>query len=338
MAEREPSSPELQKTDQVDIDELLDQDEQDLHNSSKSPLVNPDNNQPDNPKEEELGDDTSDTDEDSEEAAAEEEARDFYHAMNEDDLSDEARPPSPAPSPNPYAHPPILDSEVDFDWDEEGEVRETLKAKRRKKAGKLACVGLSSTASKAEIEWCLRYYDKGCIWARPLPWMRPHIFDYNPRLRIPRMVLTPKLVKLGIGPPLHPYFKAIIEWYDIAPIQLSPNSWKLAIALYMLYRDHNSRAPTMEDLSFFFRLGASSYGYYYLVVWKTHNSSGWSEGKTSHDKKWKEPFFYTWPEERIRTQFNTKPSKSVNCLYLARLLFLFLFNSFALSYFTVFVL
>ena len=144
--------------------------------------------------------------------------------------------------------------------------------------------------------------------------MRPHVFDYNPRLRIPRMVLTPKLVKLGIGPPLHPYFKSIIEWYDIAPIQLSPNSWKLAIALYMLYRDHNNRAPTMEDLSFFFRLGASSYGYYYLVVWKTHNFTGWSEGKTSHDKKWKEPFFYTWPDERIRTQFNIKPSKSSSLL------------------------
>ena len=90
--------------------------------------------------------------------------------------------------------------------------------------------------------------------------MRPHIFDYNPRLRIPRMVLTPKLIRLGIGPPLHSYFRSIIEWFDIAPIQLSPNGWKLAIALYMLYQDHNNRAPTMEDLSYFFRLGASSLG------------------------------------------------------------------------------
>ena len=118
-------------------------------------------------------------------------------------------------------------------------------------------------------------------------------------------------VKLGIGPPLHPYFRSIIEWFDIAPIQLSPNGWKLAIALYMLYQDHNNRAPTMEELSYFFRLGASSLGYYYLVVWKTHNSTGWSEGKTSNEKKWKEPFFYTRPDERVRTQFNTTPSKCI---------------------------
>ena len=124
------------------------------------------------------------------------------------------------------------------------------------------------------------------MWARPHPEMRPHIFDYNPRLRIPRMVL------------------------DIAPAQLSPNSWKLAIALYMLYMDHNRRAPTMMDLSYFFRLGASSIGYYYLVVRKSHNSTGWSEGRTSNTKAWKEPFFYTWPEyDRIRTQFNISPSK-----------------------------
>ena len=301
------NSPEIH---QVDIDDILDQDDQDFRDAKKSHASAFEGDQLDRHDEDESESDNVTSEEDSEEAVAEEEARNFYNTIDGEDRADEARPPSPAPSPNPYAHPPITDIELDFDWEEEENIREALKAKRRKKAGKLACVGLSSTASKAEIEWCLRYYDKGCIWARPHPWMRPHVFDYNPRLRIPRMVLTPKLVKLGIGPPLHPYFRSIIEWYDIAPIQLSPNSWKLAIALYMLYRDHNNRAPTMEDLSFFFRLGASSCGYYYLVIWKTHNSTGWSEGKTSHDKKWKEPFFYTWPDERIRTQFNVTPSKS----------------------------
>lgn len=34
MAESEASSPELHETNQVDIDELLDQDEQDLRHSS----------------------------------------------------------------------------------------------------------------------------------------------------------------------------------------------------------------------------------------------------------------------------------------------------------------
>lgn len=114
------------------------------------------------------------------------------------------RPLSPQLSPNSYAHPPISNYKLDFDWDESREITEAVKAKARKKAGKLACVALSSTASDAEIKWCLKYYDLGCLWVRPHPEMRPHIFDYNPRLRILRMVLTPKLVKLSPSFPFIP--------------------------------------------------------------------------------------------------------------------------------------
>ena len=222
MAGSEPLSPGVLEIDPLDINEFLNQDEEVLYRSpsrGKAQLVDSDSDQLNGEDEEDLEDDG-----DSEEDEAEEEARTFYHNLDDEESLDEARPPSPLPSPNPYTHPPISDQELDFEWDEDKEVREAVKAKARKKAGKLACVGLSSTATNAEIKWCLKYFDKGCIWARPHPWMRPHIFDYNPRLRIPRMVLTPKLVKLGIGPPLHPYFKSIIEWFDIASIQLSPNS------------------------------------------------------------------------------------------------------------------
>ena len=104
MAESEASSPELHETNQVDIDELLDQDEQDLrHSSGRGRLADSNEDQLDTVGEEELEDNTDD-DENSEEAAA----KNFYHTMNEEDLSNEARPPSPAPSPNPYAHPQIL--------------------------------------------------------------------------------------------------------------------------------------------------------------------------------------------------------------------------------------
>ena len=306
MAESGASSPEPPVTDPVVLEELLDQDEEDLRGAPNrtNPFVTSHGS-------EDLQNEDEGTDEeDSAEAEAEAQAENFYQSLVDEDEDPEARPPSPQASPNPYVHPPISDRELDFDWDEDQEIPEAVKAKRRKRAGKLACVGLSSTASNAEIKWCLKYYNLGCLWARPHPEMRPHIFDYNPRLRIPRMVLTPKLVRLGIGFPLHPYFRSILEWFDIAPIQLSPNSWKLAIALYMLYQDHNQRAPTMMDLSYFFRLGASSVGYFYLVVRRSHNSTGWSEGKTSNEKKWKEPFFYLWPEyDRVRTQFNLTPSK-----------------------------
>ena len=116
MAETGVSSSKSPETNQVDIDDLLDQDEQDLRNSSKKDrVVESGDNEPGNTGEEESENDSDNTDEDSEEAVAEEKARNFYHAMTEDDPSDEAPPPSPLPSPNPYAHPQILDSELDFD-------------------------------------------------------------------------------------------------------------------------------------------------------------------------------------------------------------------------------
>lgn len=234
MADNEILFPEPSKSDPVNLDDLLDQDEHELHHSSnrgKAQAVDSDNDQLDNAG----GNNSEPDDEDSAEAEAEAQAQNFYHFLNEEDEDHEARPPSPQPSPSPYFHPPISDRELDFYWDEDQEIPEAVKAKRCKRAGKLACVGLFSTASNAEIKWCLKYYSLGCLWARPHPEMCPHFFDYNPRLRIPRMVLTPKLVKLGIGFSLHPYFRSILEWFDIAPIQLSPNNWKLAIALYMLY-------------------------------------------------------------------------------------------------------
>lgn len=65
--------------------------------------------------------------------------------------------------------------------------------------------------------------------------MRLHLFNYDLEFRIPRVVLSPKLVALGVSAPLHPFFKDICEWFDIAPIQLSPNNYKMAIALCMMY-------------------------------------------------------------------------------------------------------
>lgn len=49
--------------------------------------------------------------------------------------------------------------------------------------------------------------------------MRPHIFNHGEEFRILKIVLTPKLVALGVGAPLNLYFREISEWYDIVPIQ-----------------------------------------------------------------------------------------------------------------------
>lgn len=149
----------------------------------------------------------------------------------------------------------------------------------------------------------------GGMWAHPLCMMHPHFFNYEKNFRIPRMVTSPKLVSLGVGAPLHPYLREMIELYDLAPLQLSPNSYKLVLTLFILYMDLNFPQPPMDEVSYFFSHQKSDHGYYYLVVNKQHNKKGFSSGKVSHEKGWKENFFYLYDVPRIRIQFNTEPSK-----------------------------
>ena len=218
-------------------------------------------------------------------------------------------PISPQRSDIPFKHWEPTNEELDFDWQElDNQLSEQEKNTWRRKEKKLACVGTVSTVSDAEIDWSMKYYNMEGIWARPLSKMRPHIFN-NKNLKIPRMVLTPKLLSLGVGAPLHPYIKKILKWFDIAPIQLSPNSYKLAWALFIMFHDLDLGAPSMKEFSFFFSLRKSSPGYYYLVANKQHNKKGFSEGKISHERGWKEPLFYLYDVKRYRVRFNTEPSK-----------------------------
>lgn len=83
-----------------------------------------------------------------------------------------------------------------------------------------------------------------------------HLFNIR-GLPTPKMVLTPQLVELGLGSPMHPFFE-LIDFYKLAPIQLSLNSYRLVIGIYMMYLNKGYRPPTMEEISFFVGLRKSS--------------------------------------------------------------------------------
>lgn len=137
---------------------------------------------------------------------------------------------SPEPSPINFEHWEVSNSEVDFDWDKYENFTKAVKKRLRKECGKLFYVGMASICSDEEIDWNMRYYNMEGIWARPLDFMRPNIFNYGKNFKIPRMVTSPKLMSLGVGAPLHPYLRRVIKMYDVAPLQLSPNSYKLVLA------------------------------------------------------------------------------------------------------------
>lgn len=102
--------------------------------------------------------------------------------------------------------------------------------------------------------------------------MRMHLFDIK-RLPTPRMMLTPQLVELGLGSPMHPFLQQLIDFYKIAPIQLSPNSYRLAIRIYMMYLNKGYPPPTIEEISFFvdIRKSGKDLGFFYFALWPQHN-------------------------------------------------------------------
>lgn len=100
-----------------------------------------------------------------------------------------------------------------------------------------------------------------------------------------------------MGASLHPFLRQVIEWYDVVPLQLSPNSYKLILALFILYHDLKYPPPTMEEISYFYSLRKSD-----------HSSK--------HVKNLKEPFFYLYDVERVGINFKTKPSNGVPLFFL----------------------
>uniref|UniRef100_A0A161XY28 Uncharacterized protein n=1 Tax=Daucus carota subsp. sativus TaxID=79200 RepID=A0A161XY28_DAUCS len=75
-------------------------------------------------------------------------------------------------------------------------------------------------------------------------------FDFK-GLLCPRMVLTNKLVELGLGRPIYPWLVSLVNRYGVAPIQIGPNSWRLAIdkpTQTKLEGDILARAKAVKDL------------------------------------------------------------------------------------------
>ena len=210
-----------------------------------------------------------------------------------------------SPKNHPYSQGVDL-NEVDFEYDPEDTEKDKVAMRRSYKI--ISCASLASDISKEEIMWLVEYFDVNARWMKPTPEMRIHRFNIE-GLYPPRMVITNRLVELGFGNPMHPFLIEIFEYHRIAPIQLSPNSYRLAIGLYMMYINKGYEPPTMEELSYFVSLRQSGgdTGFYYYTIFTSHGKTGLSAGNPSNMKHWKKDFFYLYDVPRVRTKFNLNP-------------------------------
>ncbi|KAK1388967.1 hypothetical protein POM88_017145 [Heracleum sosnowskyi] len=160
---------------------------------------------------------------------------------------------SPESSPEETLPFPLKPQDVDIDWTQHGPLSKREMDITRKEAGTFACVNMSSTIPERDIKKIMQFYSQDGSYAKPHPDMRPHRFDID-NIRVPRAVVTDRHIPLGVGAPLHPWLRQIVDWYQIAPIQLSPNSYRMALGLFIIYKELKYPDPSMLELSWFFSL------------------------------------------------------------------------------------
>lgn len=149
----------------------------------------------------------------------------------------------------------------------------------------LTCASISFHITSNVIIWMIEYYNLRGKWYRPRWFMRMPRFDFK-GLLCPRMVLTNKLVELGLGRPIHPWLVSLVNRYGVAPIQIGPNSWRLAIGIYMMYHRPGHPEPSMLEVGHFlyFKKSGKDYGFFYIALHPSHHQKGFSIGNPSNMK------------------------------------------------------
>ena len=148
-----------------------------------------------------------------------------------------------------------------------------------------------------------------CSIVIPEPGERAHQFKTKtPDRGIPNAVTSAAFFKVGVYFPLHPFLREVLEFYGLAPFQLTPNSYRLAISTYILYSSLFTTPLSAPELGYFFRLkdtGKGS-GCFYLTAWPGHQGQCVKSVKQNFDQ-WQEQFLYCFDCPSVRFEFNCRP-------------------------------
>ena len=121
--------------------------------------------------------------------------------------------------------------------------------------------------------------------------------------------MSEHILKAGGTIPLHPFFIAILNYFDLAPLQLAPNGWLTLSCLFIIFTKLFKRAPTATEVHFLYNLMPlpKSKGFYYLQ--KANNEACLIEGLVSNSGSWKQDFFFVEGPLSVREDFRATPSK-----------------------------
>ena len=62
------------------------------------------------------------------------------------------------------------------------------------------------------------------------------------------MTVLETFFKFGVQFPVHPYFRRILNHYNLTVFQVTPNGWAQMIRLFVLYVERKMDPPILEEM------------------------------------------------------------------------------------------
>lgn len=144
-----------------------------------------------------------------------------------------------------------------------------------------------------------------------------HRFDnFGPEQVIPDAFLSTIFFKLSFSLPMHPFFHDILEYYELDPLQLTPNSFRVVSCMYVLY-DQTFYVPlSARELRYFYQLKdvRRKAGIFYLTTWNNRQDQC-AKGNKRGIYDLQEMFLYSYDCDEIRKGFNMTPRKDLSLTY-----------------------
>ena len=110
-------------------------------------------------------------------------------------------------------------------------------------------------------------------------------------IHVPKMVcFFEAAFENGLRFPLHPFFKCVLQHFNVCPAQLSPNFWGVLVSLLVVFRDKGLGVPSLALLLDLFNVKESAEGFLYIS--KRSNSKLIISDMPSSHKYWKERYFF----------------------------------------------
>ena len=93
---------------------------------------------------------------------------------------------------------------------------------------------------------------------------RPDFLTYYV-VHVPKMVfIFEAAFENGLRFPLHPFFKCVLQHFNVCPTQLSPNFWGILVSLLVVFRDKGLGVPNLALLLDLFSVKESTTGFLYI--------------------------------------------------------------------------